>query len=813
MDKNFIKIDDLVRQRLGGAEERERSGAWANMRDLLDKEMPQQKRVGILYWRRIFSAVAVLSLVGTVCIGSLELSSLYKNMSNDNATLATNADVFNNEPGNSYATIPDANDAEGAEQTSSNTANENNLPNAVVSNNRATVAAVHNNTSNKQDEIAKGATIVNRPNNIDESAKKGAIVATSTKGAETQRATVSGLSNENVAVKKHLRAEASAEKSMGASSPKSERLNNTQLAKNNSGDNNNVASNENDGVSTSNVTTKSKPIEKASIPVANIDNRKSVARLDVKKPIASETPSVVSKDMKELALNSGAAAGVASASGHKNLSPVPVMVGKIAAKPETTSVGEHKLGGKMPTVSPTNSTSTMPVAKAAVKSSEPLSTGGTMSANTVTKTKSGTSFSTGGVQQKAVKKPDEPKRVISKLWVSVHERVVLDANNEVSYEIDTISMRRISLDLGGDDTEGSESATEGAELTGVSSDNSGRVAKREGAKTEGGLTTGEGEEPTAKRVADNSTPEEAAGNTPVAASPAGASEENNSAVTATTSSAAEGTSTATSNEKAETPAADREKLPLAATVAKEKKVKSKEKKGVSLIKKLNAAFNEVKTNAANTRFTTGIVAGINSNFFGPNSFKGFQFGMTGNIIFNNTWNIMTELKYFQRINNNTSVEDDYYTYTPIGGQYSKTRQLNSYGFSALHSIEMPVAIRYSKGKFNFFTGGNFLYAFSINTGAATMPDRNTPAVLVNEVGQDNAPKLNSADFNSRFGLGYLLGFSYQVGNNVSFDLRSVQTVWDNAATTGAKSVSSQLFKAPSMQLSIMYRLGGNRHRD
>jgi hypothetical protein len=126
---------------------------------------------------------------------------------------------------------------------------------------------------------------------------------------------------------------------------------------------------------------------------------------------------------------------------------------------------------------------------------------------------------------------------------------------------------------------------------------------------------------------------------------------------------------------------------------------------------------------------------------------------------------------------------------------------------------MPVAIRYAKGKFNFYSGGNFLYSFSINTGAETLPTYNVAPVLVNEVGPDNTPKLKEEDFRSRFGIGYLFGFSYKLAPNASLDFRTVQTVWDNSNGTGAKSVSGQLYRAPSLQLSIMYRLGGNRHED
>src|ERR1700722_842982 len=86
MDKNFVNIDNLVRQRLGGGEEPERSGSWQNMRELLDKEMPQEKPVGFLYWRTVFSAVAVLLLIGTLGVGGYKIaSSLKDNAANNNS--------------------------------------------------------------------------------------------------------------------------------------------------------------------------------------------------------------------------------------------------------------------------------------------------------------------------------------------------------------------------------------------------------------------------------------------------------------------------------------------------------------------------------------------------------------------------------------------------------------------------------------------------------------------------------------------------------------------------------------------------------
>lgn len=70
MDNNMIRIDDLVRQHLAGGEEPERSGAWLNMRDLLDKEMPQAAGPN---WRRIFGYLSLLLLLGAGSVGGYKL--------------------------------------------------------------------------------------------------------------------------------------------------------------------------------------------------------------------------------------------------------------------------------------------------------------------------------------------------------------------------------------------------------------------------------------------------------------------------------------------------------------------------------------------------------------------------------------------------------------------------------------------------------------------------------------------------------------------------------------------------------------------
>jgi len=236
-------------------------------------------------------------------------------------------------------------------------------------------------------------------------------------------------------------------------------------------------------------------------------------------------------------------------------------------------------------------------------------------------------------------------------------------------------------------------------------------------------------------------------------------------------------------------------------------------KGKMALEGLGAAFNEIKFKAGHAVFSAGITGGINGTFFGPNNFKGFQFGVTGKLAFGDQLALMGELKYFNRINNNYSLNDDYYQYTPVAGGFSRELVKNPYSISNLQSIEMPISLQFSKSNFNFMIGPNISYAFGINAGEyPTVITGNTPTI-VGTPGNDNTPKIKANDFNSRFGIGYLVGVSYQLSPKVYLDLRDVQTFWDNSKTGGSKYISSQLYRSPSFQLSIGYRFGGNKHKD
>ena len=63
----------------------------------------------------------------------------------------------------------------------------------------------------------------------------------------------------------------------------------------------------------------------------------------------------------------------------------------------------------------------------------------------------------------------------------------------------------------------------------------------------------------------------------------------------------------------------------------------------------------------------------------------------------------------------------------------------------------------------------------------------------------------STDFQSRFGVGYVVGISYDFHPNLYVDFRLVKNTWDNSSTTSAIQISNKIFKVPNLQLGIGYR--------
>lgn len=87
----MINIDDLVRQRLSGDEEKEPAGAWLNMKDLLDQNLPVNQPVGF-NWRRMFGIASVLVLLSFITVGSYHVINAYRQGNDNKAALVASTE-------------------------------------------------------------------------------------------------------------------------------------------------------------------------------------------------------------------------------------------------------------------------------------------------------------------------------------------------------------------------------------------------------------------------------------------------------------------------------------------------------------------------------------------------------------------------------------------------------------------------------------------------------------------------------------------------------------------------------------------------
>ena len=711
MDKNFINIDDLVRQRLGGGEETERAGAWLQMRDLLDKEMPQKKG-GFIYWRRIFSAIGVLALISTMSIGSYMFATSTKGSNTDaNTGIDNNATTTNASP------------------TPLNT-NELNNTSQISSIDAAHTAVVTNNDhSNKQTNESKTGTLKQENKHLLASNQNSADHKTQHKNRNHGPAVNRQFLTQLIAANERSKQQVN---NIATSSISEVNLHTNAVA---------LKTNAIAPVAGKNSDNTENKLSAAKTYAAN-GNEPSGKQINSKnKKSPNKQQAVYNNTLLALNINPAAANTVHPVSGNN--------IRKAAAN-KNEKANMHQLALSSNTISTKNIAGVNANniiagnnkfnAEKNVSSGNNPTTGSPASINNTDK-----KTTNNNIIKKEVAAVKMGKKVIDRLVMTEH--YVKTSPTEGYFKLDTISIESVSEELG--------------------------------------LNNDPNQNP-----ANNAARKTASSNT----------EENNDAATASTNSPI---------------------LPSAATsVAGKSGMGLKENQaakignGTSTVEKLSATFNDIKFHIAGAQFAPGLTAGINGTFFGPNSFKGFQFGVTGNFIFSDNLSLLAEVKYFHRINNNYSLNDNYYTYTPVGGgQYSKELQPVSYSFSTLHSIEMPISIRYCLSHFNFFVGGNLVYAFAINTGASTQVTTTNTPVLVSAPGNDNTPKIKANDFNSQFGLGYLLGISYQLSPNVMLDFRNVQTVWNNSSSQGAKIISNQLYKSPSLQVSIGYRLGGKKNKN
>lgn len=178
MDKDMIKIDDLLKQRLGDAEERERAGAWTNMRDLLDQQMPVAAGTST-NWRRMFAYVAGVLVLASLTVGGYEMVESFSGSGAEKtAVRSTGGNTYSGVISTATKSLPEGATAEElAEGTEENTPVQ---ANAIASNSTTTKVAhtttpVMTDNSNKQQPIAsnnKPESIIPSSGNANKPAKK-----------------------------------------------------------------------------------------------------------------------------------------------------------------------------------------------------------------------------------------------------------------------------------------------------------------------------------------------------------------------------------------------------------------------------------------------------------------------------------------------------------------------------------------------------------------------------------------------------------------------------------------------------------------
>jgi hypothetical protein len=259
-------------------------------------------------------------------------------------------------------------------------------------------------------------------------------------------------------------------------------------------------------------------------------------------------------------------------------------------------------------------------------------------------------------------------------------------------------------------------------------------------------------------------------------------------------------------------------------VEQKKNIGSQQKKGLAnFIDKLNlpdAAAN-AKRDIGNAKFYAGFAAGFNYSLSNVNNFQGIQFGPTGELVFNQHWSLFASIKYFNRSGGKKIIDDTYWKETAADTPYFKSganwnywletdTTTKHFNFSTLHSFELPLTVRYSLHKFYIMTGINLAYYLGVNVEEVKKksPTVTTSILQTNyskPIPNEQQPKLSASDFGSKFGLGYVFGLGYQISPAWQADARLVNTFWDNSKGDGAKNLSKDFYKLPSLQLTVGYQ--------
>ena len=844
MDKKMISVDDLVRQRLSGGEERERAGAWLQMRELLDKEMPQSPG-GMLYWRRALSAAALLLLVASVSVGGYKMYHSTNGHGANESNIASVASVAYTPARSLFTPVVNKTDNDvkvaGGNEISSNATGSKSIAAVTgtksvsekhVTGHKSTqqiaapattdgIATIAKETANTPNASSAAAPLTNMKTEAEHviaaapmrntTAKKNVTVADKNEDGATKNAvtTVSTKETNRTAAKAH---KTTTKVAGSAAAGNTTDLNSTTAAIDNA--------------------------DKKDMPVAdNNTTSKKENKATAKKVKESKTAATTNNgNNKTETITKTAGLAASNKTADSKMAGTPASTTGDKKQPTRKTANTHKTAAASSVATTTNNSKkqksntakTADINKLALGSHAPAktTTGVAPSVNAVTKAANGTGKKAGKGTGNANTATGKGIAAVSeKSAASTVKKAVTRVNKESKSVVAKNTKPAKAAGSAGVSSKGSDagnasaaSGTKKAALPAVTNRNDEAAKAMYAANMKKGkrvmekmelyqhLIKNKPEETTSaerKYHMDTLSVETVTEELSIAS-------DNNATVTKRTKR--KGAPVTNENDLAAPLAPGA--TPPAANKAEDGKLKpaAKKKSGVSMIERLQSTFNDIKYNVASVQFVPGLTGGINGTFFGPNSFKGFQFGVNGEFVFNDNWSIMGELKYVHRINSNYTMNDDYntYTYTPGMHAYEKDSFHHAYNFSTLHSFELPVTVRYTKNKMTFFGGGNLAYTLGVNPSQDPQLATIKPS-YVTTPGANGSASFTPGDLQSvRFGIGYLFGFGYKIAPNMMLDFRNVQTIWDNASGAGSKLVSSQLYKSPSLQLSFTYRLGGNK---
>lgn len=255
------------------------------------------------------------------------------------------------------------------------------------------------------------------------------------------------------------------------------------------------------------------------------------------------------------------------------------------------------------------------------------------------------------------------------------------------------------------------------------------------------------------------------------------------------------------------------------------KVSSTHKNNGSYPTRFEEMVKNAKMNMNGISFYPGLLAGVNCSAVNGKPALGFQAGITGLVKMSERWSILTEIKYMNNITNRTTIDDGYnrdlQSQTDPANTaiitYRWDSVVHNFGYSSLSSVNMPIALRFSAGRMNVFGGLNMAYNFGVNIydGGATYHKSETRPIDLGGFDWHAAPaKYDAAnDFKAKFGIGYVIGASYQASPAMQVDLRvATQSLWNNAKTSGSKEVFNHLYRSPSLQLNASYRFSNSKYR-